>query len=165
VERQQVQDLPPMHLVVSEHQVEEVRCLACQQVSRGSFPQGVADSARYGTNIKALAVYLHHYQLVLMERTVELLQDVCRSWISEGTLVSWDQEATSRLEPTVEQIVKRVARSRLQHADETGMRLGGKLHWIHVNSTRFLTHLVWHAKRGRIGGDWYLDPLHRTSDA
>ena len=28
------------------------------------------------------------------------------------------------------------------------MRLGGKLQWMHVNSMRFLTHLVWHAKRG-----------------
>jgi hypothetical protein len=37
----------------------------------------------------------------------------------------------------------------LQHADETGVRLEGKLHWVHVNSTRFLTHLAWHKKRGR----------------
>jgi transposase len=37
----------------------------------------------------------------------------------------------------------------LQHANETGVRLGGKLHWMHVNSTRWLTHLAWHGKRGR----------------
>jgi len=149
VERRQVQDLPPVRLVVAEHQVEEVRCPHCQQMSRGSFPEGVSAPAQYGTGVKALAVYLHQYQLVSMERTAEVLQDVCGCRISEGTLVSWEQEAASRLEPTVEQIAERVACSRLQHADETGMRLGGKLHWIHVNSTRFLTHLAWHKKRGR----------------
>lgn len=37
-----------------------------------------------------------------------------------------------------------------QHADESGIRLGGKLHWLlHVNSTRWLTHFAWHRKRGR----------------
>src|SRR5260370_33833675 len=29
------------------------------------------------------------------------------------------------------------------------MHVGGKLHWVHVNSPRFLTHLDWHQKRGR----------------
>jgi len=29
------------------------------------------------------------------------------------------------------------------------MRVGGKLHWVHVNSTRWLTHLAWHRKRGK----------------
>ena len=149
VERRQVQEVPPMRLVVSEHQVEEVRCPQCQQLSRGSFPAGVAAPAQYGTGVKALAVYLHQYQLVPLKRTVELLQDVCGCRISEGTLTSWEQEAASRLEPTMEQIAERVAHSPLQHADETGMRLGGKLHWVHVNSTRFLTHLAWHKKRGR----------------
>jgi transposase len=53
------------------------------------------------------------------------------------------------LEPTMEQIAQGVLASRLQHADETGVRLGGKLHWMHVNSTPWLTHLAWHRKRGR----------------
>ena len=40
-ERRQVYDLPEVRLLVREHQVEEVRCPACQQVSLGSFPVGV----------------------------------------------------------------------------------------------------------------------------
>ena len=149
VERRQVQDLLPVRLVVAEHQVEEVCCPHCQQVSRGSFPEGVSAPAQYGAGVKALEVYLYQYHLVSMERTVEFLHDVCGCRLSEGTLLRWEQEAARRLEPTVEQIAERVASSRLQHADETGMRLGGKLHWIHVNSTCFLTHLAWHKKRGR----------------
>ena len=53
------------------------------------------------------------------------------------------------LKETVERIADWLSVSRLTHGDETGVRIGGKLHWLHVNSTRFLTHLAWHAKRGK----------------
>jgi len=149
VERRQVQDLPSLRLRVCEHQVEEVCCPHCQQLSRGSFPQGVAAPTQYGPLVRGLAVYLHQYQLVPLERTAELLQDLCGCAVSEGTVASWQQEASERLSSTVSQIADGVASSSLQHADETGVRLGGKLHWLHVNSTRFLTHLAWHPKRGK----------------
>jgi hypothetical protein len=59
--------------------------------------------------------------------------------------MSWAE----RLAPTVEHIAELIAASQLQHADETGIRVYGMLHWLHVNCTRFLTHLSWHASRGR----------------
>ena len=148
-ERRQVQELPTIRLLVKEHQVEAVRCPHCQQVSRGTFPQEVLAPAQYGASVKALAVYLHQYQVVPLQRTVEVIEDLCGCGLSEGTLLSWEHEAAHRLEDTVQQIAERVATSRIQHADETGMRVSGKLHWVHVNSTRWLTHLAWHQKRGR----------------
>jgi transposase len=57
-ERRQVHNLPEVRLPVREHQVEEVCCPACQQVSRGSFPSGVEAPVQYGPNLRALAVYL-----------------------------------------------------------------------------------------------------------
>jgi hypothetical protein len=55
----------------------------------------------------------------------------------------------------------------VQHADETGVRLAAKLYWLQVNSTRFLTHLAWHAKRGYQAtiGHWHLAALSWTGDA
>jgi len=148
-ERRQVHDLPEIRLVVREHQVEEVRCPACQQVSRGSFPEGVEAAVQYGPQVRALAVYLHEYQLVPLARVSELLADLCGCLVSEAAVLSWIECAAERLAPTVERIADWLSVSRLQHADETGLRIGGKLHWLHVNSTRFLTHLAWHARRGR----------------
>src|SRR5437588_703039 len=53
------------------------------------------------------------------------------------------------LAPTIERIADLLAASRLQHGDETGIRVYGMLHWLHVNCTGWLTHLAWHESRGR----------------
>jgi len=84
-----------------------------------------------------------------MRRTCEMLSELCGCEVSEGTLAAWVDLAAEGLEPTMEQMAQGILVSRLQHADETGVRLGGKLHWLHVNSTRWLTHLAWHRQRGR----------------
>jgi transposase len=148
-ERRQVHELPQVRLVVREHQVEEVCCPVCQHTSVGSFPAGVEAPVQYGPNLRALGVYLHEYQLVPLGRVSELLCDLYGCQVSEGTLVAWGELAAERLAPTVGRIADWLSAGPLQHADETGMRIAGKRRWLHVNSTRFLTHLAWHAKRGR----------------
>jgi transposase-like protein len=104
---------------------------------------------QYGPNVQALAVYLQQGQLVPMARTCDLLEEVCGCHLSQGTLLRWVQKASERLQATVEKIADWLSVGRLQHGDETGVRIGGKLHWVHVNSTPWLTHLAWHPKRGR----------------
>jgi transposase len=148
-ERRQVHDLPAMRVVVQEHQVEQVCCPACQHLNTGSFPQGVEAPVQYGPNVQALGVYLQQYQLVPLGRTCEVLSDLYDCHVSEATLLSWVQQAATGVEATVAQIAEWLRVSRLLHADETGMRLCGKLHWMHVASTRWLTYLAWHPKRGR----------------
>jgi transposase len=55
-ERRQVQDLPPLRLVVTEHQALRLRCPRCQQVSTGAFPAEAPSRAQYGPRLRALAV-------------------------------------------------------------------------------------------------------------
>jgi len=148
VERRQVQDLPPLRLEVTEHQALAVQCPACQAVTRGTFPAAVRAPTQYGPRIRAVAVYLHHAQVIPQERTHEALADLFGCTVSDGTVARWVGQAGQTLAPTVAQIADLVAASPHQHADETGIRIGGKLHWLHVNSTHWLTHLAWHPKRG-----------------
>jgi transposase len=126
-ERGPVHDLPEMRLVVWEHQVEEVPCPACGQQNVGTFPAEVMAPVQYGPNVQALAVYLHQGQLVPMARTCEVLDEVCGCHLSQGTLLRWVQEASERLAATVEKIADWLSVGRLQHGDETGVRIGGKL--------------------------------------
>lgn len=148
-ERRQMLDLPAIRLLAQEHHVEAVCCPRCQQITRASFPQSVTAPVQYGPQVQALAVYLHQGQLLPVARTYEALAEVCGSQISEGTLLRWVEQAAEHLVPTIEHIADLVAGSHLHHGDETGIRVYGMLHWLHVNSTRWLTHLAWHASRGR----------------
>jgi transposase len=103
-ERRQVHDLPEMRMRVWEHRVEEVLCPACGQPSVGCFPTEVVAPVQYGPQVQALAVYLHQGQLVPMARTCEFLEEVCGCHLSQGTLLGWVQEASQRLQATVEKI-------------------------------------------------------------
>jgi transposase len=150
VECRQVQELPPLRLVVTEHRVEQVRCPACQALTRGAFPSEVRAPAQYGPGVQALAVYLHQAQFLPEARTGDVLADLCGAAVSDGTIAAWVQQASATLGPTVARIADLVATSTVQHGDETGARINGTLHWLHVNSTRHLTHLAWHPKRGKV---------------
>lgn len=147
-ERRQVLDVPEIRLLAHEHQLEAICCPTCHTTNLGSFPAAVTAPVQYGPGLQALAVYLHQGQLLPTARTCEALAALCGCQISEGTLLAWSDLAAERLAPTVERIAELITASRLQHADETGIRVYGMLHWLHVNCTRFLTHLAWHASRG-----------------
>jgi transposase len=148
-ERRQVLDVPEIRLLAHEHQLEAICCPACHTITSGSFPASVSAPVQYGPNMQALAVYLHQGQLLPTARTCEALAAICGCQIAEGTLLQWSELAAERLAPTVERIAELIIASPLQHGDETGIRVYGMLHWLHVNCTRFLTHLAWHASRGR----------------
>jgi transposase len=148
-ERRQILDVPEIRLRAQEHQIEAIVCPACRTTCLGSFPALVSAPVQYGPHLQALVVYLHQGQLLPTARTCEALEALCGCHISEATLIQWSELAAERLAPTVERIAELIAASQLQHADETGIRIYGMLHWLHVNCTRFLTHLAWHGSRGR----------------
>jgi transposase len=97
-ERRQVQELPPLRLVVREEQALHVRCPACQTVTVGTFPAEAPSRAQYGPQLRALVVYLVQQQLVPYGRVRELLADLFGVSLSLGTLVQWVQQAAASLE-------------------------------------------------------------------
>src|SRR5260221_6919627 len=88
-ERRQVYELPPVRLVVTEHQVLHVRCPAWAQVGVGNWPAEVPSRAQYGPHLRALAVYLVEEQLVPLGRVQQVLSDLLRVQLGRGTLVDW----------------------------------------------------------------------------
>jgi hypothetical protein len=51
------------------------------------------------------------------------------------------------------QVTDRIAEAEVAGFDETGLRVQGKLHWVHCARTDKYTLITCHAKRGREGID------------
>jgi transposase len=152
-ERRQVVDLPPLSLLTTEHRVEKKVCPDCGFESVAPFPAEVTTAVQYGPRLKALGVYLKDFQLLPYARIAGLFADLFDASFSAGTLFACEQEACARLAPVVCGIRQGLREAEVAHFDETGLRLAGSLHWLHVSSTPMLTLYDWHAKRGKAGMD------------
>jgi transposase len=148
-EARQVHDLPPIKVEVTEHRAMQVCCASCGAVTSGAFPAGVKPGAQYGSGVASMAVYAQVYQVLPLERTRELMGDVVGCRPSEGTLVNMLAACAERVAPIEAQIKAALLHSAVMHVDETGLRVGKKLHWLHSASTDTLTYYAVDAKRGR----------------
>lgn len=147
-ETRQVFDLPSMHYEVTEHRVLEGRC-ACGKWHRGAFPEGVNAPVQYGPRLKAAVVHLTQHHMLPAQRTADLMGDLAGLPLSDATVLAAVAEARERLEPTVTAIGQAIIVAPIAQADETGMRMGGKLHWLHVLATTCLTWIGIHPNRGK----------------
>lgn len=152
-ERRQVYDLPPLRLLVTEHQAIDKCCPHCQTHTGGRFPATVTQPVQYGPQVKAVAIYLQQYQLLPSARTVELLGDLFGCSLCEGTLLTATERCAARLEPVEAAIRAALIRASVGHFDETGMRIGARLHWLHQAGTPTLTYYAVHPKRGKAAID------------
>src|SRR6266849_303482 len=152
-QRRQRIDLPEIKAQVTEYQALEVRCPSCQQVTRGTFPDEIRASIQFGPMLKGIALYLLYGQLLPYARTAELLSDVCGCHLSPGTLEAFVAEGADRLVETEELIKQALRAAEVLGTDETGVRVQGVLHWLHVARTDTLTHYAVHRKRGKAAAD------------
>ena len=152
-ERRQVIDLVPARLWVTEHRAEVVCCPSCGQRTKATFPEGVRAAVQYGPSVFARALYLHHYQLLPYARTAEAMRELFGCALSTGTLSTAVRQCAVELMETELKIKRSLRRSSVIHADETGLRVRGRLHYVHVASTPHLTHYGADARRGKAAID------------
>ena len=150
-ERRQVADLPPLRLFVTKHQSQRKTCPGCGTANSGAFPEGVAQPAQYGPRALALGVYLSSCQLLPYHRVAGLFADLFGASFSPGTLFAAQQTGAKHLADVLSDIKEGLQKAAVVHFDETGLRVGGKLHWLHSAGTSDLTYYDWHEKRSKDG--------------
>lgn len=148
LDKRQVTDIPPIHAHVTEYQGEIKICPECHKVTKADFPEGITHKAQYGKNIQAMAVYLRNYQLIPLNRTLQLFKDLFQVSISEGSLVNMTKRCADGLSGFMENVKEKLQQADIIHNDETGINIAGKLHWIHTAGNKELTYLLPHPKRG-----------------
>jgi transposase len=146
-ETRQVFDIPATAYDVIEHRTLKVVC-RCGQTHESAFPAEVTEAVQYGPNVRALGVHLTQGQMLPFARASEMLQDLFGLPVSPGTLVSWVGEARAALQGTADLIADHLREAPLVHADESGLRVAAKLHWLHIAANETHTWYGVHARRG-----------------
>jgi transposase len=113
-----------------------------------TFPKGVTKAVQYGTGLKAHSVYMSQFQLVPYNRIQDYFADQLHIPVSEGSIFNFNKEAFRSLVDFENRVKNELTASDLAHADETGINIGGKRHWLHCVSNDSWTLYYPHEKRG-----------------
>jgi transposase len=146
--RRQVFDIPRVTVRVVEHRLLTRRC-PCGVRTTAPAPVGVTAPVSYGPHAAAIAVYLCLGQHLPVERTAGLLAELFGTPMAAGTVAAWTARAAAGLAPFTAAARTALTGAELVHVDETGLRVAGRGHWLHVATSDRFTALFCHRKRGK----------------
>lgn len=147
--KRQIFEIENGKLNVIEHQAEVKLCPFCQEISKGHFPEHLKAPVQYGTSVFSRIVYLNQYQLLPVARTAECMNDLFECPISLATIGRAVKFCSDKLIRSEQRIKVALRNSSVLGVDETGIRINGINHWVHVSRTDDLVHLAFHSKRGK----------------
>jgi transposase len=149
LEERQVFDIPALRREVTAHRATLKRCPDCGTENQGDFPRAVTQPVHYGLGVKTWAAYFNNQHFIPVKRTAQIFHDLLGHAPSEATLRLANQELGERIEPARLAVKALLQQADVLHVDETGLRVQGKLHWLHSASTVQLTDYTVHGRRGQ----------------
>jgi transposase len=151
-EARQVFEVPPVRLAVTEHRLWACAC-GCGTVTTAAAPAGVNAPVQYGASVAAVAVYLLVAHHVPVARVAAILADLFGVAASTGWVAGLTERVATRLGGFTERLCRVLTGAMVVHFDETGLRVAGRLRWLHVACTPLGTLYHLDDKRGSQGID------------
>jgi transposase len=148
--RQVFEAAPPPPPRVTEYQVQERTCPRCGEVSTALAPAGVTSLVQYGPAVHANAALAVCGHYLPVGRAAELVAALTGVTVSAGFMAGVRGKAAARLDPFMDRVRALLRQTGVLYADETPARTAGKLHYVHVACTEFLTAMH---TGGRTAGD------------
>jgi len=149
-EKRQVFDIPPIHIQITTHQAEIKICPDCGKKNKGKFPKNITQPTQYGTGIKTWASYFSTQHFIPTARISQIFTDLIGHRVSEASILKSCYQLSQKVIPTMTAIKTILHQSPVIHFDESGLRVQGKLHWLHNASTNKVTYYIVDPKRGQI---------------
>lgn len=123
--RHQVEDLPVMATLVTEHRCQRLCCPSCGRRSRGELPGEVAQSA-FGPRFHAAVAVLCTRNRISRRDVVELCEQLFGARVASGTVDAILARVADALGDPYEDLLERVRAAQGLNMDETGWRTSGQ---------------------------------------
>ena len=137
---------------VTEHQtLQPTNCLYEEVQRTARFPENVKAHIQYGDSVTVLVSLLSTYGAVSYERIHVILSSLMDIQLSTGTLVNMVARCADKVGPTLLDIQKLLTQNAINHYDETGIRVHGRIYWVHNSSSANYTYQTIHENRGQLG--------------
>lgn len=136
---------PPEH-----HEYQQYRCTCphCNLTQTADFPANVTAPVQYGDTVHALVSYLSVYQHIPFKRMTQMLTDVFRISLSEGTVRNILNRSARRAMPVYNQIKMNILKAFVVGSDETGAKVNGLKWWVWIWQTITDTFIAISKSRG-----------------
>ena len=136
---------------VVEQRVEaEVKqCPQCQARNKAAFPANMPGPVQYGTGLQAFIIDLLVAHMLSLRRVVQLVRAISGLRLSEATCLGYIRRLQQALQTWEKAASAHLLAAPALYADETGLRVDGKNHWLHILTDGALTLKFLHPRRGK----------------
>lgn len=121
-----------------------------EQLSESVMERYAINCVSYAPHFKAVAVYLNQKGTIPYQRLSDMVYEISDGGIElkPSTIVKWNNEVHEKSLEARKNILRGILDHDIVHVDETGMKINGKMNWMHTITNENGSYFVVTEKRG-----------------